>query len=119
MHPAPALWLLYTRRMSDSTFHVSPQIDALLREDRTFAPSDEFRAHAVVSDPGVYERAAADPETFWAGFARELEWSRPWSKVLDWQPPHAKWFVDGTINVSANCLDRHVRGWRRNKAAFI
>ena len=95
------------------------EIDALLREDRTFDPSPEFRASAVVSDPEVFARAAANPEAFWEGFARELEWIEPWSQVLDWQPPHAKWFVGGKLNVSANCLDRHVRTWRRNKAAFI
>ena len=95
------------------------EIDALLREDRTFDPSPEFRARATVNDPEVYARAAANPEAFWEGFARELEWIEPWSQVLDWQPPHAKWFVGGKLNVSANCLDRHVRTWRRNKAAII
>ncbi len=95
------------------------EIDALLREDRTFDPSPEFRARATVNDPEVYARAAANPEAFWEGFARELEWIEPWSQVLDWQPPHAKWFVGGKLNVSANCLDRHVRTWRRNKAAFV
>ena len=64
-------------------------------------------------------RAAQDPEAFWAGFAGELEWIAPWTKVLDWKPPHAKWFVGGKLNVSANCLDRHVRTARRNKAALI
>ena len=54
-----------------------------------------------------------------AGFARELEWIKPFTKVLEWHPPDAKWFADGTLNVSANCLDRHIRTWRRNKAAFI
>ena len=95
------------------------EIDALLQEDRSFEPSDEFRAKAHVSDPEVYARAAKDPEAFWAEFARELEWIQPWSQVLEWNPPHAKWFVGGRLNVSANCLDRHVRTWRRNKAAFI
>ena len=72
-----------------------------------------------MNDPEIYARAAKDPEAFWAGFASELEWLQPWSKVLDWNPPDAKWFVDGKINVAANCLDRHARSWRRNKAAFI
>ena len=98
---------------------VSPEIEALLKEDRSFAPSDEFRAHALVNDPGIYEKAAKDPEAFWAGFAKELEWIKPWSKVLDWKAPDAKWFVDGKLNASANCLDRHIRTARRNKAAFI
>ena len=98
---------------------ISPEIDALLKEDRSFAPSDAFRAAAHVNDPAIYETAAKDPEAFWANFAKELEWISPWTKVLDWNPPDAKWFVDGKINVSANCLDRHVRTARRNKAAFI
>jgi len=98
---------------------VSPEIEALLKEDRSFPPADEFRSRAAINDPDIYAKAAKDPEAFWAGFAKELEWIRPWSKVLDWNPPDAKWFVDGKINISANCLDRHVRTWRRNKAAFI
>jgi acetyl-CoA synthetase len=95
------------------------EIDALQKEDRRFPPSDQFRQAAAVSDPGVYARAAADPEAFWAGLARELEWIRPWDQVLEWNPPHAKWFRGGTLNASANCLDRHVRSQRRNKAALI
>jgi len=98
---------------------VSPEIEVLLQEHRSFPPSEPFTTLAAVNDPEVYARAAADPEAFWAGFAKELEWITPWSKVLDWSPPDAKWFVDGKINVSANCLDRHARSWRRNKAAFI
>jgi len=95
------------------------EIDDLLREDRTFPPPPEFRARAVVSDEKLYEEAARDPEAFWAKFAGELEWSRKWDRILDWQPPNAKWFVGGTLNASVNCLDRHVRGPRRNKAALI
>ena len=98
---------------------LSPEIEALLNEERSFPPAEAFTANAVINDPGVYARAAKDPEAFWAGFAKELDWIAPWSKVLDWNPPDAKWFVDGKINVSANCLDRHARSWRRNKAAFI
>ncbi len=96
-----------------------PEIDALLEESRRFAPSAEWRARARVNDPGVYARAAADPEAFWAEFARELEWMRPWDRVLDWQPPHAQWFVGGQLNASVNCVDRHARSARRNKAALI
>ncbi|MGH9218230.1 MAG: acetate--CoA ligase [Vicinamibacterales bacterium] len=98
---------------------VSAEIEALLKEDRSFAPTPDFISKALVNDPGIYARAAQDPEAFWAGFARELEWIKPFSKVLEWNPPEAKWFADGKLNVSANCLDRHVRSWRRNKAAFI
>ena len=99
-----------------------PEIDALLNllnEQRVLEPSADWRANALASDPSVYERAAADPEAFWAGFAAELEWARPWTQVLDWQPPHAKWFVGGQLNASVNCLDRHVRTSRRNTAALI
>src|SRR4029077_7574859 len=95
------------------------EIDDLLREDRTFPPPDAFRAHAIVRDESLYAEAARDPEAFWARCAGELEWSRPWDTVLDWQPPHAKWFVGGQLNVSVNCVDRHVRGAPRNKAAII
>jgi acetyl-CoA synthetase len=98
---------------------VLPEIADLLQEDRTFEPSASFRAHANVRDEEVYARAARDPEAFWAGFAEELEWFSPWSRVLEWKPPHAKWFVGGTLNASVNCVDRHVRGARRNKAALV
>jgi acetyl-CoA synthetase len=95
------------------------QIDALLQENRHFDPPPAFVASAHARDPKIYDEAARDPEAFWARFAAELEWITPWTQVLDWQPPHARWFVGGTLNASVNCLDRHVRGWRRNKAAII
>ena len=91
----------------------------LLREDRTFPPPTEFRAKAVAHDEHIYAEAERDPEGFWARFAQELEWSRPWDRVLDWKPPHAKWFVGGKINASVNCLDRHLGGPRRHKAALV
>jgi acetyl-CoA synthetase len=96
-----------------------PEIDALLQEHRRFPPPSEWPRTANISDPGVYERAAADPEAFWAAFARELEWIRPWTEVLRWDPPSAEWFRGGQLNASVNCVDRHVRGARRNKAAII
>lgn len=108
--------------MSDGIAEVSKAqaaIEALLQENRTFAPSEAFRAQANVNDPSVYERAAADPEGFWASFANELEWFEPWHTVLEWDPPHAKWFLGGKLNVSVNCVDRHLRTARRNKAAII
>jgi acetyl-CoA synthetase len=95
------------------------EIDALLREDRRFPPLAEWRDDANIADPGVYDRAAADPESFWAAFASELEWMRPWDEVLRWQPPYAQWFAGGKLNASTNCLDRHVRTARRNKAAIV
>src|SRR5256885_12929863 len=91
----------------------------LLREHRTFPPPAEFAAHAIANDEGIYADAANDPEAYWARLAGELEWSTPWTKILDWQPPHAKWFVGGRINASVNCVDRHFRTARRNKAAII
>ena len=96
-----------------------PEFADLLREDRAFPPPAEFAARSHVNDDRIYAEAEHDPEAFWARFARELEWSRPWDRVLDWNPPHAKWFVGGQLNISVNCLDRHVRGARRNKAALI
>ena len=95
------------------------EIDALLQEDRRFPPSKEWERNATITDAGVYERAARDPEAFWAGLAQELEWIEPWTEVLRWKPPQAEWFVGGKINASANCLDRHVRTPRRNKAALV
>ena len=95
------------------------EIDALLDESRVFAPPPAWRESALVTDPGVYERAARDPEAFWETFAKELDWISPWSKILEWNPPHAKWFVGGRLNISANCLDRHLRTAHRNKAAIV
>ncbi len=95
------------------------EIDHLLQEDRRFPPSAALQKSANISDSGVYERAARDPEAFWAEFARELDWIRPWDSVLQWKSPHARWFDGGKINASANCLDRHIRTARRNKAALI
>src|SRR5438552_3449671 len=105
--------------MADQKPPVAMEFDDLLREDRTFAPPPEFQKRAHVRDETIYADAERDPEAFWASFAAELEWSRKWDRVLDWRPPHAKWFVGGKINASVNCLDRHVRGARRNKAALI
>ncbi len=102
--------------MADQDAH---EIAALLKEDRRFPPPDAWRAGATVTASSVYERAAADPEAFWAGFASELEWMRPWDTVLDWKPPDARWFAGGRLNAAVNCVDRHVRGARRNKAALI
>jgi acetyl-CoA synthetase len=95
------------------------EIADLLKEDRTFPPAEAFTAQANVRDERIYERADRDPEGFWAGFADELEWFSKWTRVLTWEPPHATWFADGTLNVCVNCVDRHARGPRRNKAAII
>ncbi len=95
------------------------EISALLNETRVFPPPSGWRESAHASDPSVYARAAADPEAFWGDIARELEWIQPWTQVLEWNAPHAKWFLGGKLNISANCLDRHIRTARRNKAALI
>ncbi|HEX3534646.1 MAG TPA: acetate--CoA ligase, partial [Gemmatimonadaceae bacterium] len=94
-------------------------IDVLLTENRKFAPAPEFNRQANISSPKVYEVAESDPEKFWAEQAKQLEWIKPWAKVLEWNPPHAKWFVGGKLNVASNCIDRHVKGERKDKAALI
>lgn len=101
----------------------TPNIDSLQKEDRLFPPSAEFAAGSRVGSVAEYEalyaEAAASPDEFWGRMSQELEWFHPWTQVLDWQPPHAKWFVGGKINVSHNCLDRHLTTALRNKAAII
>jgi acetyl-CoA synthetase len=98
-------------------------IESLLAEKRRFPPSDEFRSKAHLKSMEEYEdlynRSVADPEKFWAEMAEELHWFRKWDKVLSWDPPFAKWFEGGETNVSYNCLDRHLKSWRKNKAALI
>ena len=95
------------------------RIEALLQEDRVFPPSEEFRHQANIADPKVYEEASRDPEAFWAKWAEELDWFQKWDQVLQWDPPHAQWFVGGKLNASYNCIDRHLTSARRNKAAII
>jgi acetyl-CoA synthetase len=95
------------------------ELDVLLKTEQTFPPPSEFAAQANASDPGIYERADADPETWWASWAEKLDWTRPWDSVLDWSdPPFAKWFSGGTLNASANCLDRHVDAGHGDRVAF-
>ena len=95
-------------------------IDALLQEERSFPPPADFAAKANMADPDIYAKAAADPEAFWAGLAEGLDWFQKWDTVLDWSgAPFAKWFIGGKLNVSYNCIDRHVKNGRRNKAAIV
>jgi acetyl-CoA synthetase len=95
------------------------ELDVLLRTEQTFEPPAEFAAEANASDPGIYERADADPEAWWASWAEKLEWIEPWNEVLDWSDaPFAKWFVGGKLNASANCLDRHVAAGRGDRVAI-
>src|SRR5918998_1612395 len=93
-------------------------IETLFLEQRRFPPSPEFAAQANVNDAAIYELAAADPQAYWAGEAANLDWYRPWDTVLEWDPPFAKWFNGGQLNVSVNCLDRHVDAGGGDKVAF-
>jgi acetyl-CoA synthetase len=101
----------------------TPNIDSLQKEDRMFSPPADFAAQASVKSLAEYEalyaEAAASPDEFWGRMSQELTWFQPWTRVLDWDPPHAKWFTGGKLNVSFNCLDRHLSTSRRNKAAII
>ena len=104
--------------MSNST------IESILNEKRLFQPPAELAAQAQFKSFGDYEqiyaKAKADPAAFWAELAQqELDWFEPWKTVLDWQPPTAQWFTGGKLNISHNCLDRHLTTWRKNKAALI
>jgi acetyl-CoA synthetase len=97
----------------------SHAIDALSYEQRKFPPSAEFKANAIVSDQSLYLEGERDFEGYWARHARELiSWSQPFTKTLEWDLPYAEWFSDGTLNVSYNCLDRHVLAGRGDKVAF-
>ncbi|QHV01016.1 acetate--CoA ligase [Synechocystis sp. CACIAM 05] len=103
---------------------MSDTIESILQEERLFDPPTEFSERAYVRSGREYEqlysRAASNPEKFWGELAeQELHWFKKWDQVLDWQPPFAKWFVGGQLNISHNCLDRHLTTWRRNKAAII
>ena len=94
-------------------------IQALLKEDRKFPPPKEFKKRALVRSDAIYREAARNPVRFWEQRAKELHWFKPWTKALEWKPPYAKWFLGGKLNVSYNCLDRHVQGPRRTKAALV
>ena len=98
-------------------------IESVLKEERVFQPPQEFSAKARIKSFAEYEQlykqAQDDPEGFWASMAKELDWFKPWDKVLEWNPPFAKWFTGGRINIAHNCLDRHLTTARKNKAAII
>src|SRR5215217_9746647 len=101
----------------------SQEIESVLQESRVFPPPPAFSARAHISSMEQYRQLAKeaedDPEGYWAKRAEDLHWFKKWDTVLDWQPPFAKWFVGGRINASYNCLDRHLDGPRRTKAALI
>jgi acetyl-CoA synthetase len=97
---------------------VSDAISDLLKEDRTFAPSDEVKARALVTDASIYDEANTDREGFWARQAAELDWFEDWDTILDWEAPYAKWFVGGKLNVAHNCVDRHVAAGHGDQVAY-
>jgi acetyl-CoA synthetase len=102
---------------------ITHDIESILREGRKFPPAADFSRHAWVKSEAEHRelcrRAEQDPEQFWAEYARQLDWFKPFERVLEWQPPFAKWFVGGELNACYNCVDRHLTGPRRNKAALI
>ncbi len=93
-------------------------IESLMSEDRSFPPSEAFRAQANVSSESIYEEAERDLEGYWAKQAEKLDWFRPYDTVLEWNAPYAKWFIGGKLNISYNCLDRHVRNGGGEKIAY-
>ncbi len=103
--------------MSDEE-STEPTIEDYLTEERVFPPPPAFAEAAVVTDPGVYAEAAGLGPEYWARQAGALDWFRPWDTVLEWDLPFARWFDGGTLNVSYNCLDRHVAAGRGDKVAF-
>ena len=94
-------------------------IDVLLTEDRKFAPPAAFAKEALIQDETLYAQADEDYLAYWAERAKDVEWMQPYDEVLQWEPPNAKWFVGGKLNITVNCLDRHIRGPKRNQAALI
>ncbi len=110
------MWLLW---LEGEITMSEPAIEVYEVEDRTFPPPADFAAGANTSDSSLYDEANADYEAFWARQARELlTWDEDFTEVLDWQLPFAKWFADGKLNVSANCLDRHVDAGKGDKIAY-
>src|SRR5919108_3611909 len=109
--------------MANDTATGTTSIDSIHKEDRKFECPPGFAQQAHIKSLEEYERvykeSVEQPEKFWGRVARELYWFKPWDRVLEWNPPAAKWFVGGQINISYNCLDRHVQSWRKNKAALI
>ncbi|WP_018467286.1 acetate--CoA ligase [Calidithermus timidus] len=101
---------------------MTEKLEAVLKEDRVFEPSAEFRQAARLSDPAQYEamyrESLDDPEAFWGKVASELHWFKPWERVLEWQAPNARWFVGAQTNIAYNALDRHLTS-RRTKAAIV
>ena len=104
--------------MPGDTGASGPAIEDWYLEERRFPPSEDLRRHALVSDASLYDAAAADWQGFWAHQAAALDWDHPWDAVCEWELPFAKWFVGGRLNVSANCLDRHIAAGRGDRVAY-
>ncbi len=106
--------------MTTEAHHDEATIENLLREDRTFPPPPTFAAEAIANDPDIYERTATDEgfRQFWAEEAQRIDWIEPWTELLKWDPPFAEWFVGGKLNISVNCLDRHVANGLGDKVAY-
>lgn len=99
---------------------MAEHLETLLKTSRLYRPTAQTVERAYIKDyDAVYQASIANPERFWDGIAKELEWFSPWHTVLEWKYPWAKWFLGGTCNITCNCLDRHVRSWRSNKVAVI
>jgi acetyl-CoA synthetase len=101
-----------------STQPQEKDLEVLLKTEDRFPPPPEFAAQANAGDPAIYDEAEADFEAWWEKWAKELDWFEPWQTVLDWNPPWAKWFKEGKLNVSHNCLDRHVQAGKGDKVAY-
>jgi acetyl-CoA synthetase len=92
----------------------------LVEEEKFYLPDPSYKQHAWTKDyQKAYDEFLADPDGFWEEQAKQLEWFKPWTKVREWNYPYAKWFVDAKLNITHNCLDRHVANHRRNKVALI
>jgi acetyl-CoA synthetase len=103
--------------MADSV-EVERDLEVLLKDEEVFEPPQEFVEQANFSDAGIYDEAEKDFEAWWEGWAKELDWFEPWQTVLDWNPPWAKWFKEGKLNASHNCLDRHVEAGNGERVAY-
>ena len=106
-----------------ATVDGNTNLDSSLRENRVFAPPAEFAAKAHIKSVAEYEamyrRSVEQPDQFWAEAAKELDWFAPWTRVIEGEAQHAKWFINGKLNLSYNCVDRHALGARTNKIALI
>lgn len=105
----------------NSTMKTEPinTVDALLEENRVFKPEKSFLSQANVKDAEIYQDAQKNPKKYWENWAKKLDWFQKWNTILEWKPPFAQWFIGGKLNACYNCVDRHVKGPNKNKAALI